>query len=567
CPGSCRGLHLCKNFLFSGSCQYTPTRRGCLYSHTLDSAHNGQILKEHKLEHLSRAELCTLLLQSDDRLLPRICHDYNTGDGVFGGCQEGLACKRLHICERYLNRNCGCSRNHNFGVPHTLSILQGVPRGLGLKSVYANIQALKYHDIQSNKARGGNQKLRGGNRGRRGRGRGPQPSHPQKTSAPTEDKTEICKYFLRGHCKHQERCLKAHDKMPYRWETNRIGQWTPLPRNEAIEKDFCDPKQTYSSSSFPCINFDTMTRGPDKVRRIDAGSTEWLWYWEDEFGKWNMYASPDGGHKQADVDSCFLEQRFLADPNDGVIFRANSQKYSLSFRDMIQKNTYYGTKKLVRRRPRFVSAADVQEGRLSKRGERAHFSAVPNHWDKTQLPQTGYKRVPLMASSEEYQEVVALFRKTMAFHILKVERIQNKTLWDFFQLQKTQMKNSNGGRPVLEMKLFHGTDNQYVDTICHTNFDWRLCGSHGTAFGKGSYFAQNAKYSHSYTSDSNVRSMFVVRLLVGEYTKGSPEYRRPPSKDGGDINFYDSCVDDVHTPSIYVVFDKHQIYPEYLLQY
>lgn len=47
------------------------------------------------------------------------------------------------------------------------------------------------------------------------------------------------------------------------------------------------------------------------------------------------------------------------------------------------------------------------------------------------------------------------------------------------------MKNSNGGRPVLEMKLFHGTDNQYVDTICHTNFDWRLCGSHGTAFGKG----------------------------------------------------------------------------------
>lgn len=77
----------------------------------------------------------------------------------------------------------------------------------------------------------------------------------------------------------------------------------------------------------------------------------------------------------------------------------------------------------------------------------------------------------------------------------------------------------------------------------------------------------DAKYSHYYTSDTDVRSMFVVRLLVGKYTKGSPEYRRPPSKDGGDINFYDSCVDDVHRPSIYVVFDKPQIYPEYLLQY
>lgn len=83
----------------------------------------------------------------------------------------------------------------------------------------------------------------------------------------------------------------------------------------------------------------------------------------------------------------------------------------------------------------------------------------------------------------------------------------------------------------------------------------------------GSYFAVDAKYSHNYTSDTDVRSMFVVRVLVGEYTKGSQDYRRPPSKDGGDINFYDSCVDNVHNPSIYVVFDKPQIYPEYLLQY
>lgn len=47
------------------------------------------------------------------------------------------------------------------------------------------------------------------------------------------------------------------------------------------------------------------------------------------------------------------------------------------------------------------------------------------------------------------------------------------------------MKNNNGGRDVMEKKLFHGTDNKYVDVICHTNFDWRLCGVNGTAFGKG----------------------------------------------------------------------------------
>ncbi|XP_038550565.1 protein mono-ADP-ribosyltransferase PARP12-like, partial [Micropterus salmoides] len=196
------------------------------------------------------------------------------------------------------------------------------------------------------------------------------------------------------------------------------------------------------------------------------------------------------------------------------------------------------------------------------------FTAIPDSWDKTQVPQTGFKRVSLLRSSDEFKEIEALFCKTMrGFDILSIERIQNKALWEVFQWQKNQMKNNNGGRNVTEKKLFHGTDSKHVDVICHTNFDWRICGTHGTAFGKGSYFARDAKYSHSYTGDSDVKSMFISRLLVGDYTRGSSDYRRPPSKDGGDINFFDSCVDDVINPSIFVVFEKHQIYPEYLLQY
>lgn len=62
------------------------------------------------------------------------------------------------------------------------------------------------------------------------------------------------------------------------------------------------PNPAVFSFSVPCIRFDTMTKGSNKVRRIDAAlsllepgfsfATEWLWYWEDEFGKWNTYASP-----------------------------------------------------------------------------------------------------------------------------------------------------------------------------------------------------------------------------------------------------------------------------------
>lgn len=56
----------------------------------------------------------------------------------------------------------------------------------------------------------------------------------------------------------------------------------------------------FSSSSSP-VHFDTMTCGPNKVRRLSTmnslleptfiHTTEWVWYWEDEFGRWNMYAS------------------------------------------------------------------------------------------------------------------------------------------------------------------------------------------------------------------------------------------------------------------------------------
>lgn len=94
------------------------------------------------------------------------------------------------------------------------------------------------------------------------------------------------------------------------------------------------------------------------------------------------------------------------------------------------------------------------------------------------------------------------------------------------------------------------------------DFIWLLC-----LLFTGSYFARDAKYSHSYTKSSGIRTMFVCRVLVGDYTKGNSSYLRPPSKDRGDVHFYDSCVDDMNDPSIYVVFEKHQVYPEYLIQY
>uniref|UniRef100_A0A3B4BB05 Poly [ADP-ribose] polymerase n=1 Tax=Periophthalmus magnuspinnatus TaxID=409849 RepID=A0A3B4BB05_9GOBI len=558
CPG-CGSLHIC---LWCDTCDCLFYRRGCSFSHDLNSESNMEVLREFGLEALSRTELCLLLLQSNNALLPQICYNYNNNNA---GCQDD--CQRLHVCQRYLHRDCSCSRTHNFSAAQPLKLLQQkhIPKHLvkALKSVYANKEALRlaFKENRSNTSDINDENTCG---------------NISDSSGVSEK--QICMFFIKGYCKNEGKGRgRVQFEMPYRWEITRGGQWTAMAENEAVEKDYCDPENNYSTSS-PPVHFDTMTCGTEDVRRLSTvnsvlqpdfiHTTDWLWYWEDERGVWNQYAAVVSQQHLSDrrKSSHVTQRKKCFFPQS-----AGSQVYELSFRDMIQTNVQYGTVKLVRRRPRFVSAAEVQ----AKKKRHPNSTAVPDHWDKTQVPQIGFKRVPLQPSSGEYEEIHTLFSRTMAsFEIIQIERIQNRAVWEAFQLyvfndnlHKTHMKQKNGGRPVLEKTLFHGTKPKFVDTICEANIDWRVCGVNGTMYGQGSYFARDAKYSHSYTGDSDPRFMFVSRVLVGEFARGSSEYRRPPSRDGGDVNLFDSCVDDIYDPSIFVVFKEQQIYPEYLLKY
>ncbi|KAA0720849.1 Poly [ADP-ribose] polymerase 12 [Triplophysa tibetana] len=573
CSG-CAKLHLCKHYLF-GSCPFNRGRRVCRFSHDLNSGQNSALLQSHDLHILDRQQLCVLLLQNDNSLLPPVCFNYNNGTGEFGRCEDGENCRRLHICQKYLRGACECHRSHDFYEPNPLKILQdrNVPTELMaiLKDLYTNIEALR--QLTKNQPSGTNtagQRTREGPQFRR-------PSNPQnvnKGQKSQTEKTEICMYYIKGHCIHGDSCRKEHSSLPYQWQVTDGCEWKTLPDNEAVERDYCNPANL-NSSGVQVVNFDMMTRGPQPVRRLSTVSsvvqptfiltTEWIWHWENEFGNWIQYGTADGGQRSSTISSVEIEQKYQADSRGVMEFSAGSQTYELNFTDMIQTNRHYGTKKLVRRRPKFVSAADVHTVKTTKRAPN-NFKTLPEHWDKSLTPDTGFKKVSLSSSSSEYNRIQQLFNTTMrGFNIHRIQRIQNKALWEVFQWQKDQMKKNNGGRNVEEKQLFHGTDTKHLDAICLNNLDWRICGTHGTAYGKGSYFARDAQYSHSYTKDSG--TMFVCRILVGDYTKGESGYLRPPSKDGGDTLFYHSCVNDVYNPTIFVVFEKHQIYPEYLIEY
>ena len=128
------------------------------------------------------------------------------------------------------------------------------------------------------------------------------------------------------------------------------------------------------------------------------------------------------------------------------------------------------------------------------------------------------------------------------------------------------------GKEPEERQLFHGTQSNTVDAICQQGFDWRMCGKHGTKYGKGSYFACKANYSHRYSSSQvtsrSYKQMFLARVLVGSYTSGDSELTRPPAKHPSTPHvLFDSCCDNKTNPSLFVVFENGQSYPEFLITY
>ena len=92
----------------------------------------------------------------------------------------------------------------------------------------------------------------------------------------------------------------------------------------------------------------------------------------------------------------------------------------------------------------------------------------------------------------------------------------------------------------------------------------------GAIYGRGSYFALDAKYSHNYSEEKDgLRVMFVARVLVGDFTLGNSGLKVPPPKDANDPygRTYDSTVDNMVAPSIFVTYDMGQSYPAYLIKY
>ncbi|XP_029633869.1 protein mono-ADP-ribosyltransferase PARP15 isoform X4 [Octopus sinensis] len=173
------------------------------------------------------------------------------------------------------------------------------------------------------------------------------------------------------------------------------------------------------------------------------------------------------------------------------------------------------------------------------------------------------KIVPV-TNGPEYDDIQATFRRNLpSYHIIKIERIQNKTLCQRYKALKEQFEAENPKITNEVDGLWHGTTAECVERINRYGFNCRYCSKNGT-YGEGVYFAKSIRYSaddtYSTPDHHKIKTIYKCSVLVGRVIQGQ---RRLKVLHGS----YNSAVDDIQRPDIYVTFDDSQAYPNYLITF
>ena len=191
--------------------------------------------------------------------------------------------------------------------------------------------------------------------------------------------------------------------------------------------------------------------------------------------------------------------------------------------------------------------------------------SLPLNWERS-APKQLFINVP--KDTPEYQSATWKFFQTCKgakYKVTGVERVQNKELWDMYNmLRKGFIEGRNGS----EIDCFHGCDGETAIKIARSGFNRDFAGKHGIVYGKGSYFATTARYSANKTyspsdKDGN-QHMFLCRLVIGHYMQGRAQMITPPFNTSNNV-VCDTTGDAAtkQDASILVTWCDYQVYPKY----
>ena len=86
---------------------------------------------------------------------------------------------------------------------------------------------------------------------------------------------------------------------------------------------------------------------------------------------------------------------------------------------------------------------------------------------------------------------------------------------------------------------------------------------HGVSF---SFYAGLSVRHYAYPDKNGYKYIYMAKILCGDVVQGRPDMKVLPPKDPKVPSIkYDSAVDNVKNPTQWVIFNDHQMYPEYIL--
>ena len=161
----------------------------------------------------------------------------------------------------------------------------------------------------------------------------------------------------------------------------------------------------------------------------------------------------------------------------------------------------------------------------------------------------------------------------------RIDRVENGEQHEMFTT-KLQVLRKTFGRSFdpkrMQRMLFHGTRSDALHAIVNgdNGFEPMLSGSStGALWGEGTYFARDASYSDCYACvlpTTGQKVLLAANVLVGRACQGAPGMKIAPLVQGGGdggATRYNTLVDNVADPSIFVVRHSVMAYPSYVITY